>query len=166
MDPLQKRYYLLAHSVAEQARKIDCMKTDRALRDQELHHLRSSHASHVEELELLRAERNLLVRDRQAQLAHVVDFVIGLPLSVELAYDKRRREQQVVDPVPPPNKRPRISTTPSSPPGDLSTVARPADHATQRRSASDSSKRPRVAAPPNSPPGALSTVARPADPVT
>ena len=92
MDPLQKRYYLLAHSVAEQARKIDCMKTDRALRDQELHHLRSSHAAHVEELELLRAERNLLVRDRQAQLAHLVDFVIGLSPSVELAYDKRRRE--------------------------------------------------------------------------
>ena len=112
MDPLQTRYDVLARSVAEQARGIEHLKTDRALRDQELHRLRSSHAAHIEELALLRAERDLLVRDRQAQLAHLVDFFIRLPPSVGLAYDKRRREKSWVDPVPPSNNRPRVAAPP------------------------------------------------------
>ena len=62
-----------------------------------------SRRSQIEELTLLRAERDLLVRDRQAQLAHLVRFVIKLPPSMGLPYIKRRNEQSVVDLVPPPN---------------------------------------------------------------
>ena len=55
----------------------------------------------------------------------------------------------MVDPVPPLNKCPHVTAPPSSPPGAPSTVARPADQATQRRLASDHSMtqqtlRPRI----------------------
>uniref|UniRef100_A0AAV1TSQ2 Uncharacterized protein n=1 Tax=Peronospora matthiolae TaxID=2874970 RepID=A0AAV1TSQ2_9STRA len=86
----------------------------RASSHQELHRLRSSHAAHVEELALLQAERDLLSRDRKAQRNHLVNFVMGLLPSVGLAYDKRRRELSAADPVPPPNKRARVTVTSSS----------------------------------------------------
>ena len=81
LAPLWKKYDLLDHSVAEQARKLDLLKTDRALRVQELNRLCSSHVAHIEEMTLFRVERNLSLRDRDAQLNHLVDFVIGLPPS-------------------------------------------------------------------------------------
>ena len=45
VSPLLTEYDVLCRSVAEQAREINRLKTDRALRDQELHWLRSSHAA-------------------------------------------------------------------------------------------------------------------------
>uniref|UniRef100_A0AAV1V5C6 Uncharacterized protein n=1 Tax=Peronospora matthiolae TaxID=2874970 RepID=A0AAV1V5C6_9STRA len=86
-------------SFAQRGRELDQLKTERAISYQELQCLRSYHAAHVEELALLRAERDLLSRDRQAQLDHLVNFVMGLLPSVGLAYDKRRREQSAADPV-------------------------------------------------------------------
>ena len=45
-------YDLLARSAAEQAREIDRLTTDCALRDQELNCLRTYHGAHIEEMTL------------------------------------------------------------------------------------------------------------------
>uniref|UniRef100_A0AAV1TVC9 Uncharacterized protein n=1 Tax=Peronospora matthiolae TaxID=2874970 RepID=A0AAV1TVC9_9STRA len=75
-------FYALACSFAQRGRELDHLKTERALSHQDLYRLHSSHAAHVEDLALLRAERDLLSSDRQAQLNHLVNFVMGLPPSV------------------------------------------------------------------------------------
>uniref|UniRef100_A0AAV1TNR7 Uncharacterized protein n=1 Tax=Peronospora matthiolae TaxID=2874970 RepID=A0AAV1TNR7_9STRA len=104
----------LARSFAQRGRELDKLKSERASIRQELHRLRSSNDAHIEELALLRAERDLLTRDLQAQLNQLVNFVMGVPPSVRLAYDKRQREQSEADPVSPPNKRARVTVTSSS----------------------------------------------------
>uniref|UniRef100_A0AAV1UTA1 Uncharacterized protein n=1 Tax=Peronospora matthiolae TaxID=2874970 RepID=A0AAV1UTA1_9STRA len=164
--PLWIGFDALACSFAQRGRELDQLKTDRALSHQELHRLRSSHAPFIEELALLRAERDLLTRDRQAQLNHLGNFVMGLPPSVGLAYDKRRREKSAADPVPPPNKRARVTVTSSSASRSLSDVVPPVDHVTQHRSASNFLGHPRVAVGPDLPASLSSTVAGPAGPTT
>uniref|UniRef100_A0AAV1VG40 Uncharacterized protein n=1 Tax=Peronospora matthiolae TaxID=2874970 RepID=A0AAV1VG40_9STRA len=154
----------LARSFAQRGRELDQLKTERALRHQELHRLRSSHAAHIEELALLRTERDMLTRDRQAQLNHLVNFVMGLPPSVGLAYDKRPREHLAADPVPPPEKRARVTVTSSSASGSPSAVVALVDHVIQHRSASNSPGHPRVAVVPNSPANPSSMVPGPACP--
>uniref|UniRef100_A0AAV1TVE6 Uncharacterized protein n=1 Tax=Peronospora matthiolae TaxID=2874970 RepID=A0AAV1TVE6_9STRA len=109
--PLRIGFDALARRFAQRGRELDQLKTKRALSYQELHRLRSSHADHIEELALLLAERDILARDRQAQLNHLVNFVMGLPPSVGIAYDKWRREQSAAYPVPPPNNRARVTVT-------------------------------------------------------
>uniref|UniRef100_A0AAV1T6X4 Uncharacterized protein n=1 Tax=Peronospora matthiolae TaxID=2874970 RepID=A0AAV1T6X4_9STRA len=91
--PLRISFDALARSFAQRGRELDQLKTERYLSHQELHRLRYSHAAYAKELALLRAERDLLCRNRQAQLIHFINFVLGLSPSVELANDKRRREQ-------------------------------------------------------------------------
>uniref|UniRef100_A0AAV1URC8 Uncharacterized protein n=1 Tax=Peronospora matthiolae TaxID=2874970 RepID=A0AAV1URC8_9STRA len=164
--PLWIGFDALARSFAQRGRELDQLKTDRALSHQELHRLRSSHAPFIEELALLRAERDLLTRDRQAQLNHLGNFVMGLPPSVGLAYDKRRREKSAADPVPPPNKRARVTVTSSSASRSPSDVVPPVDYVTQQRSASNSLGHPRVAVGPDLPASLSSTVAGPAGPTT
>uniref|UniRef100_A0AAV1VD43 Uncharacterized protein n=1 Tax=Peronospora matthiolae TaxID=2874970 RepID=A0AAV1VD43_9STRA len=155
--PLRIGFDALARSFAQRGRELDQLRRKRALSHQELHRLRSSHAAHVEELALLRAERDQLSRDHQAQLNNLVNFVMELRSSVGLAYDKRRREQSAADPVPPPNKRARVTVTsssvgPDSSASPSSTVAGPASPTTHSRSVSTHPKsrqasRPRLDVP-------------------
>uniref|UniRef100_A0AAV1UEU8 Uncharacterized protein n=1 Tax=Peronospora matthiolae TaxID=2874970 RepID=A0AAV1UEU8_9STRA len=77
--PLQIGFDVLDRSFAQRVRQLDHLRTERALGHQDLHCLRSSLAAHIAELALLRAEQDLLTRDRQAQLTYLVNFVTGLP---------------------------------------------------------------------------------------
>uniref|UniRef100_A0AAV1TY26 Uncharacterized protein n=1 Tax=Peronospora matthiolae TaxID=2874970 RepID=A0AAV1TY26_9STRA len=156
----------LDRSFAQRGQELDQSNTERALSHQEFHRLRSSHAAHIEELALLREERDLHTRDRQAQLGHLVNFVIGLPPSVGLAHEQRWREQSAAVPVSPPNKRARITVTSSSASRFPSAVVPPVDHVTQQRSTSNSPGHPRVVVGPDLSASPSSTVAGPAGPTT
>uniref|UniRef100_A0AAV1UZI2 Uncharacterized protein n=1 Tax=Peronospora matthiolae TaxID=2874970 RepID=A0AAV1UZI2_9STRA len=59
--PLRIGFDALARSFAQRVRELEQLKTERALSHQELHRLRSSHAAPIEELALLRAERDCLL---------------------------------------------------------------------------------------------------------
>ena len=78
LDPLSTGYDLLARSVAEQARDIDRLKSDHALRDPEINRLRSSISASFEESALLMAGWDLILRDRDASLAHLMEFFVGI----------------------------------------------------------------------------------------
>ena len=76
--------------MVEPDRDLDHVQTSTALHDQEISGLRFSFAASVDELSLLKTERDSFLRDRDAQLTHMVDSVIGLPPSVGPLYGRRR----------------------------------------------------------------------------
>ena len=126
--PLKRGNDTLCLSFEQRGRKLDQLKRERALNHQELHRLQSSYAAHIDELRLLQAERELLIRDHQVQLDYLRDFVIGLPPSVGHAYDKRRREQSSADPSPTPSKPVRVADSLSSALGSSAVAVTPVCH--------------------------------------
>ena len=68
LGQLQGHYDLVVLTLADHARDLDRLRADIALRDHKLSRLRSSLATSIDDQASLKAERDLLLRDRNAQL--------------------------------------------------------------------------------------------------